>query len=254
MEQKNGAVVRRLVGYDRLSGLSATATLERLYQSARLYANFFKASFKLAGKQRDGALVRRRYHPSLTPCQRLLASPLVEEGIKTQLRQQFAALDPVALLKTIRDTQQELAAMSDGSSQPPARASDDLRAFLDGLGSAWQSVDRPPQGRRKAVTKHWWRTRIDPFAHTWPMVEEWLRAEPEVTAKTLMHRLCGQFPDVYPTGAQLRTLQRRVQLWRNEQVKRLIFAATGTETAGSETALVKHNVEKTTIPAEVKVE
>jgi hypothetical protein len=33
----------------------------------------------------------------------------------------------------------------------------------------------------------------------------------------LMQRLCEQFPDVYPTGAQLRTLQRRVQLWRNEQ-------------------------------------
>lgn len=254
VEQKNGAVVRRLAGYDRLSGLNATATLGRLYQSARLYVNFFQPSFKLAGKQRDGALVRRRYHPPLTPCQRLLASPLVEERIKTQLRQQFAALDPVALLKTIRDTQQQLAALSDGSSQPPERASDDLRAFLDGLGSAWQSIDRPTQGRRKAATKHWWRTRIDPFAHTWPMVEQWLRAEPEISAKTLMHRLCGLFPDVYPTGAQLRTLQRRVQLWRNEQVKRLIFAATGTEMTGSETPLVSQNVEATTIPSEVKLE
>ena len=25
--------------------------------------------------------------------------------------------------------------------------------------------------------------------HTWPMVEEWLRAEPEITAKALMQRL-----------------------------------------------------------------
>jgi len=198
--------------------------------------------------------MRRRYHPPLTPCQRLLASPLVEENIKEQLRQQFAALDPVALLKTFRDTQQELAVVSDGSGQPPARASDDLSAFLDGLATAWQNLDRPPQGRRKAATKHWWRTRIDPFVHTWPMVEEWLRAEPEISAQTLMHRLCGLFPDVYPTGAQLRTLQRRVQLWRNEQVKRLIFAVTGTEIAGSETTLVGQNVEKTTIPREVKLE
>jgi hypothetical protein len=59
VEQKNGAVVRRLAGYGRLSGLNATATLERLYQSARLYVNFFQPSSKLAGKQRDGALV---YH------------------------------------------------------------------------------------------------------------------------------------------------------------------------------------------------
>jgi hypothetical protein len=50
-------------------------------------------------------------------------------------------------------------------------------------------------------------------------VEGWLQTEPDVTAKALMQRLCKQFPDVYPTAAQLRTLQRRVQLWRNEQVK-----------------------------------
>jgi hypothetical protein len=254
VEQKNGAVVRRLAGYGRLSGLNAAATLGRLYQSAHLYVNFFQPSFKLAGKQRDGALMRRRYHPPLTPCQRLLASPLVEENIKEQLRQQFAALDPVALLKTIRDTQQELAVVSDGSGQPPARASDDLSAFLDGLTTAWQNVDRPPQGRRKAATKHWWRTRIDPFAYTWPMVEEWLRADPDVTAKILMRRLCEQFPDVYPTGAQLRTLQRRVQLWRNEQVKRLIFESTGARVSSSDPAPVSQNVEATTIPAEVKLE
>ena len=238
VEQKNGAVVRRLAGYGRLSGLNAAATPGRLYQSARLFVNFFQPSFKLAGKQRDGALIRRRYHPPLTPCQRLLASPLVEETVKEQLRQHFAALDPVALLKTIRDTQQQLAAVSDGSGQPPARASDDLSAFLDGLATAWQNLDRPPQRRRKAATNHWWRTRIDPFAYTWPMVEEWLRAEPDVTAKILMRRLCEQFPDVYPTGAQLRTLQRRVQLWRNEQVKRLIFESTGSRVSGSDPAPV----------------
>jgi len=226
VEQKNGAVVRRLVGYGRLSGLKAAATLGRLYQSARLYVNFFQPSFKLKSKQRDSALVRKHYHPPLTPCQRLLASPAVDEVVKEQLRQQFAALDPVVLLKTIRETQQELNALSDGDAQPPTRTTEDLGAFLDGLATAWQHDNRPPQGRRKAATKHWWRTRTDPFAHSWPLVENWLRAEPDITAKTLMQRLRELLPDVYPTGAQLRTLQRRVQLWRAEQVRRLIFEAT----------------------------
>jgi hypothetical protein len=227
-------VVRRLAGYGRLSGLTATATLGRLYQSARLYVNFFQPSFKLATKQRDGALVRRRYHPPLTPYQRLLASPYVDEVVKHQLRQRFATLDPVALLKAIRDTQQELAAVGDGHSQPPARSTDDLSAFLDGLATAWQNTDRPPQGRRKAATKHWWRSRVDPFAHSWSLVEGWLQTEPDVTAKALMQRLCKQFPDVYPTAAQLRTLQRRVQLWRNEQVKRLIFQTSDTHLTSSD--------------------
>ena len=58
-----------------------------------------------------------------------------------------------------------------------------------------------------------------------------------------MHRLCGLFPDVYPTGSQLRTLQRRVQLWRNEQVRRLIFAVADIESSGSNTLLDIKNVE-----------
>jgi hypothetical protein len=57
VEQKNGSVVRRLAGYGRLSGLAAAGVLQRLYESARLYVNFFQPSFKLASKQRDGALV-----------------------------------------------------------------------------------------------------------------------------------------------------------------------------------------------------
>ena len=78
-------------------------------------------------------LLRRRYHPPLTPCQRLLASPYVDEVSKHLLRQRFPTLDPVALLKAIRDTQLELAAVGDGHSQPPARSTDDLSAFPDGL-------------------------------------------------------------------------------------------------------------------------
>jgi hypothetical protein len=76
VEQKNGAVVRRLAGYERLSGIKAAACIARLYDSARLYVNFFQPSFKLAGKQRDGALIRKHYHPPRTPYQRLLASDL----------------------------------------------------------------------------------------------------------------------------------------------------------------------------------
>jgi hypothetical protein len=78
-------------------------------------------------------------------------------------------------------------------------------------------------------------------------VEAWLQAEPDVTAKALMQRLSEQFPDVYPTGAQLRTLQRRVQLWRNEQVKRLIFQASGTALTSSDALTVNRNNEATTI-------
>jgi hypothetical protein len=64
VEQKNGAVVRPAVGYRRYEGLDATAALARLYSSLRLFVNFFQPSFKLADKIRDGAKVRKKYHPA----------------------------------------------------------------------------------------------------------------------------------------------------------------------------------------------
>ena len=61
VEQKNGAVVRRLVGYGRLKGVKATQTLSRLYSISRLYVNCFQPSFKLKKKSRQGAKVTKHY-------------------------------------------------------------------------------------------------------------------------------------------------------------------------------------------------
>src|SRR3954453_18644400 len=44
--------------------------LARLYATVRLFVNFFQPSFKLAGKEREGARARKRYHPPVTPCER----------------------------------------------------------------------------------------------------------------------------------------------------------------------------------------
>jgi hypothetical protein len=223
VEQKNGAVVRRLVGYGRLSGLAAAGALQRLYESARLYVNFFQPSFKLASKQRDGAQVHKHYYPPLTPYQRLLASDAVDETVKHCLREQYAALDPVALLKAIREVQQELLALS--NRETPAAASPTQPEYFNAFATAWHNDYRAPKGRRKTVTKHWWRTRADPFAESLPLVESWLVAEPNITAKELMLRLTNQLPDLYPTGTQLRSLQRRVKVWRAQWARQLVFAA-----------------------------
>jgi hypothetical protein len=60
--------VRRLVGYRRFVGLSATAALADLYVSARLFVNFFQPSFKLAEKHRDAlefkSVIIRRQRPT----------------------------------------------------------------------------------------------------------------------------------------------------------------------------------------------
>src|SRR5206468_26405 len=108
VEQKNGAVVRRIVGYRRYQGLEAAATLGRLYGSVRLFVNFFQPSFKLAEKVRDGAKVTKRYHRPATPCQRLMADPRTSDEIRRRLSAMHATLDPVRLLSEIRLAQRQL--------------------------------------------------------------------------------------------------------------------------------------------------
>ncbi len=87
IEQKNGAVVRKLVGYDRLEGETATAALGKLHQVARLYVNLFQPSFKLESKTREGAKVKKKYFDPATPYERLLANSRVTEKCKEQAQQ-----------------------------------------------------------------------------------------------------------------------------------------------------------------------
>jgi hypothetical protein len=41
IEQKNGSLVRRMVGYGRLPGVAASTALGKLHDVVRLYVNFF---------------------------------------------------------------------------------------------------------------------------------------------------------------------------------------------------------------------
>ena len=67
VEQKNGAIVRKLIGYGRLQGLTATAALRRVDEASRWYINFFQPSFKLKSKYRQGARVHKNLLPARDP-------------------------------------------------------------------------------------------------------------------------------------------------------------------------------------------
>ena len=86
VEQKNDAIVRRLVGYGRLSGDEATKALAQLYESSRLYINFFQPSFKLKSKTRDGARVHKVYFAPATPCERLMPTAASSRRSRRGLR------------------------------------------------------------------------------------------------------------------------------------------------------------------------
>jgi hypothetical protein len=146
VEQKNGSIVRRLVGYGRLSGVGATKALATLYASSRLYVNFFQPSFKPKSKTRDGARVHKIYFTPATPCDRLLAHASTTTAIKAQLKAQLESLDPVQLLQDVRNAQQplsEIAAHGVPSGAAPAR-SPVVDAFLKSLSTAWKNGQARP--------------------------------------------------------------------------------------------------------------
>jgi hypothetical protein len=144
IEQKNGAVVRKLLGYRRFAGIAAARAITRLYGASRLFVNFFQPSFKLAAKQRDGAKVFKRYHAPQTPCERLLQAEIPEVA-KIRLRSVAAALDPLKLLEEIRAVQAHLIALADGETIPTTvPEAPDLAAFIAGLSSAWRAGEIRP--------------------------------------------------------------------------------------------------------------
>ena len=51
VEEKNGSIVRRLIGYERYEGLTSCSLLSEVYKVARLYINFFQPSLKLKSKE-----------------------------------------------------------------------------------------------------------------------------------------------------------------------------------------------------------
>jgi hypothetical protein len=52
VEQKNGAIVHRLVGYGRLEGLAAAMALARLYAAAGCRTNLFQPSVQAEEKKK----------------------------------------------------------------------------------------------------------------------------------------------------------------------------------------------------------
>jgi hypothetical protein len=58
-----------------------------------------------------------------------------------------------------------------------------------------------------------WRTREDPFSEVWDQVRQQIEENPGLEAKTLFEWLQREHPGRYSDG-QIRTLQRRVKLWR----------------------------------------
>ena len=101
VEQKNGAIVRPLIGYDRYASKAAYAQLARVYDLARLHINFFQPVQQLVRKERRGPRVHRVYDRARTPYQRLCATGVLPALRRQELEAVYQRLNPLHLRRQL---------------------------------------------------------------------------------------------------------------------------------------------------------
>ena len=122
VEQKNGAIVRALVGYDRYVSRAAHAQLLRVYRLLRLHTNFFQPVQRLVAKTRQGATVRRVHDRAQTPFQRLAAAGVLAPDQHDQLVAVYETLNPLRLRREIDAALATLWRLASRQAAPPSKS------------------------------------------------------------------------------------------------------------------------------------
>jgi len=217
VEQKNGVVVRQVVGHGRLNGEHAYRQLDELYRALHWYVNCFQPSMKLVAKQVEGRTIRRIYDAAKTPLQRVLSSGVLPTPQQQELRAIAKALDPLRLFEQVEQLQQATFRCEADrlSVSQPTPASPLVLFDLAGCAMelVFQEVREPaelPQVEQDSMAVlNWRRTSKDPFAGQWKHILTWVQANPTRSSGDILRELQSMFPGRYESS-HLRTLQRGI--------------------------------------------
>ena len=102
VEERNGHIVRRWVGYNRLDAKNVVTSLNAVYDVLTPYLNHFVASQRIVTKERVGAKWKiTREKTAKTPFQRVLERTDASEETKTKLKQEHEMLNPLTMKREI---------------------------------------------------------------------------------------------------------------------------------------------------------
>lgn len=102
VEERNGHVVRKFIGYVRLDCPEAADALNRVYDVLIPYLLHFVAVRRMTGKTKILSRYRREYEKTpLTPYQRILEHVALSSGVKDVLRADHGRLNPLLLKREI---------------------------------------------------------------------------------------------------------------------------------------------------------
>jgi hypothetical protein len=233
VEEKNGSIVRRLVGYERYEGSASRDLLAKLYKIARLYINYFQPCLKLVSKERLGGRVRKKYSKAQTPYRRVSNSDSIPENVKLSLIQNYQQLDPVALLNQLEIHQRNFQRSNSATSDQPLLSlsitmltENEYRSMrikeLQPVSDVPVTADiipalsKAPSSRDSVVHKKPGRkSSLD-------LVEDDINTElaldPTLTGRRLLSILMKKYPGRF-RGTQRSSLHGRILAWRMDQLQ-----------------------------------
>jgi hypothetical protein len=108
VEQKNGATVRKQVGYLRYCGDNGVAALQNVYTHYDRLFNFCCPGRKLISKERVGAKIKKTFDKPQTPFDRVMASADTPEEIKQHLKTKKKSIRLMSEMKKMQTALERL--------------------------------------------------------------------------------------------------------------------------------------------------
>lgn len=102
VEERNGHMVRKHVGYLRLDCIQDVDALNNLYEALCPYLNHFVASKRCVEKIQVGSKYVKKYEKTAkTPYRRVMENENITQEIKDKLRQEHERLNPLIMKKEV---------------------------------------------------------------------------------------------------------------------------------------------------------
>jgi hypothetical protein len=101
VEERNGHVIRKFIGYHRLDCFELLDEWNILADKINLFVNHFKPIRRTIKKDKINSKYIREFDKAKTPFQRVLDHPTISQNIKDKLIQEHNELDPLSLHKEI---------------------------------------------------------------------------------------------------------------------------------------------------------
>ena len=109
IEERNGSVVRKHLGYARLDDESLVEIAAEIMRIACLLHNHFRAVRRMTSKKRVGAKWKREFESvAKTPYQRVMEHDDVSQEVKDKLRAEHEKLNPLQLKRELDKLKKEL--------------------------------------------------------------------------------------------------------------------------------------------------